>query len=95
MAVTAIDGRIIRFTADDDVYVSGLQSLRVLGVRLSTVAADGTATLRKNDSNGAVIMQLAALAKTCDESCIPFDVEGGTLHVDLSGAAAEVIVYLE
>lgn len=94
MAVTLTD-RIIRMTADNDLYSSGLQNLKIKGVRLVTAAADSTAQLRKGNASGDIILSMSALAKTVDESQIPLQVDGGTLHLDLSGAGAEVFVYLE
>lgn len=94
MAVTKTD-RIIRMTADDDVYSSGLKALQIKGVRLVTAAADSTAQLRKTNDSGDIILSLTALAKTADESVIPLQVDGGVIHLDLSGAGAEVFIYLE
>lgn len=96
MAVTKTDGRIIRMTADDDVYDSGLKVLQIKGCRLvAGSGADATAQLKKNNTNGEVVMSMAAAQKTSDDSAIPFVVEGGTIHLDLSGTGAEVFVYLE
>lgn len=91
----AVSGsKIIRMTASLDLYDSGQKKLCVRGVRL-VAPADGTAVLRKNDAAGEVVYSLSALAKTADESMIPADVEGGKLHLTLTGAACEVFVYLD
>lgn len=92
----AVSGqRVIRFTADNDLYDSGQRRLQIVGCRLVTVAADATAQIRVGDANGEIVMSLAAAAKYADESTIPFFIEGGKIFVDLSGSAAEVFVYVE
>ena len=92
----AVTGRsIIKFTEDNDTFDSGQKRLKIKGVRLVTAAADSTAVVRELNSNGTVIYSLTALAKTSDESQICTIVDSGILHVDLSGASAEVFVYVE
>lgn len=92
MAVTG--SKIIRMTASLDVYASGNKKLCIKGIRL-IAPADSTAVLRKDDANGEIVCSLTALAKTADESVIPIDVEGGKLHLTLTGTGAEVFVYLD
>jgi len=92
----AVTGRsIIKFTEDNDTFDSGQKRLKIKGVRLVTALADSTASIRELNSSGTVIYSLTALAKTSDESQICTIVDSGILHVDLSGASAEVFVYVE
>ena len=93
MAVTGT--RVIRMTETLDVYDSQLKRLRVKGVRLVTAAADSTAVLRLDSSLGEIIYSLTALAKTSDESQLCYLVDAGKIHLTLSGAGAEVFIYLE
>jgi hypothetical protein len=94
MAVT-IGSKVVRFTADNDTYDFGGQKVKIKGVRLVTVAADSTAAVRLTDANGPIIYSLTALAKTTDESNICTTLDASIVHVDLSGAAAEVFLYIE
>lgn len=93
MAVTG--KKVLRMTASLDVFDSGLKKLKLKGCRLVTAAADSTAVVRSDDANGEVLYSLSALAKTSDDTAIETIVESGKLHLTLSGAGAEVFVYLE
>lgn len=91
----AVSGsKIIQMTASLDVYDSQQKKLLLKGARLYA-AVDSTAVLRKNDANGEVIYYLAGLAKTTDESQLDVQIEGGKVHLTLTGAGAEVYLYLE
>jgi hypothetical protein len=90
----SITSKVIRLTADNDTYNSGGVRLKIKGVRLVTAAADSTAQIRETDSNGGIAYSLTALAKTVDESNICVDM-AGIIHADISGAGAEVFVYVE
>jgi hypothetical protein len=95
MAVTGKGTRVLRLTADDDQVDLGQKKVKIAGVRLVTVAADSTAQIREGSSTGSILYSLAVAAKGCDESNIPVTCDSGILWLDLSGAAAEVFVYLE
>lgn len=95
MAVTS-KNQVVRMTADNDTYGSGLGKLKVCGVRLVGGSDAATALIKLTDTNGAVLMSLkTAAASGVDESQIEFTVDGGLIHLDLTGTAAEVFVYLE
>ncbi|UOF79087.1 hypothetical protein [Caudoviricetes sp.] len=94
MAVT-VGSKVVRFTADNDVHDFGGQKVKVKGVRLVTAAADSTAQIKLNNTNGDIIYSLTALAKTSDESNICTTLDATIIHVDLSGAGAEVFLYVE
>lgn len=87
--------KVLRFTADGDVIDTGLRKIKILGARLVTVSADAVAKVRADDTNGEVLYSLAAAAKDADDSACATVCESGRLFVSLSGAAAEVFVYLE
>ncbi len=91
---TTVKNNVIRFTADNDTYTSS-GKLKCKGARLVAAAATSTAQIKVTDTSGAVICSLACVANTTDECAIPFFIEGGIVHVDLSGAGAEVFLYLE
>lgn len=93
MAVTG--KKVLRFTADGDVFDTGLRKIKILGARLVTVAADSVAKIRADDAAGEILYSLASVAKDSDDSAISTICESGKLFVSLSGAAAEVFVYLE
>jgi len=95
MAITR-QGQVIRSTADNDQYDSGLKGLDIKGVRLvAGSGADATAQIRETDSNGGIVYSLAAVQKTADECVIEAKIDSGKFWVDISGAGAEVFVYLE
>lgn len=94
MAVTR-QGQVLRITADDDLYDSGLNGLDIKGIRLvAGASADATASVREGGSDGGIVCSLAAAQKTADTCDIRFQVDSGKLWVDLAGAGAEVFVYL-
>lgn len=92
----AVSGKkVMRFTADGDVLDTGLKKIKVLGARLVTVAADSVAKIRADDGNGEILYSLTALAKTSDDTAVATLCESGKIYVSITGAAAEVFVYLE
>lgn len=92
----AVSGKkVLRFTATGDVLQTGFNKLKIKGARLVTAAADSVAVIRADDANGEILYSLTALAKTADDSSIPTICESGKLYVSITGAAAEVFVYLE
>lgn len=92
MAVS-IKNNVIHMTADGDTYAPGGR-MKIRGVRLVSAAASGVATLRQTNVSGQALMKLEADANQNSESQINFTCEG-TLYLELSGAGAEVFVYLE
>jgi hypothetical protein len=88
-------GNVIRMTADNDTVTISKTGFRIAGVRLVAAAANSSAQLKATDTNGKILVGLICLANTVDEMCIPFRCDVETLHLDLSGAGAEVFVYLE
>lgn len=96
MAVTKTD-RIIRMTADDDVYNSGLKALQIKGIRLiAGAAAACRAQVHKGiDATGPIVAALAAVTGSADEMVIPLQIDGGDLFLNLTESTGEVYVYLE
>lgn len=95
MATTSAN-QVVRMTADNDQYGSGLGKLRVKGVRLIGGSDAATAQIKIGDTNGQILMSLkCAAANGIDEANICFTVDGGKIHLDLTGTSAEVFIYLE
>lgn len=92
----AVSGKkVMRFTANGDLLDTGLKKIKILGARLVTIAADAVAKIQADDANGEVLYSLTALAKTSDDTAVGSICESGKLYVTITGAAAEVFVYLE
>ena len=93
MAVT-VGSKVIKMTATLDVFDSQQKRLIIRAVRLVSDTAKSTAKLRINDANGEIIYSLSALADASDEAVIDVPVDGGKIHLTLTGTAPEVFIYL-
>jgi predicted hotdog family 3-hydroxylacyl-ACP dehydratase len=88
--------KVLVFTADGDVLDTGLRKISILGARLvAGSGADATAKIRMDNSAGDVLYSMAAAQKTSDDTAIAVNSESGKLYISLTGAGAEVYVYLE
>lgn len=89
------NGQVIRFTADNDTYDFGLRSkITILGARLVAAAATSSAQIKTTDTSGSILINMACVANTDTEHSIPIQIDVQVLHVDLSGAGAEVYLYV-
>jgi hypothetical protein len=91
MAEVTANANVI-IMANADTYSPLSKKIKIKGVRLVGGSANATATLTINSK---VIYSLAAIIGTVDESCIPMNVEGGTITAALAGTGASLYVYLE
>lgn len=95
MAMT-VKNNVIEMTADNDTYgAAGLGKLKVKGVRLVAAAATSTAQIKVGSTSGQIVCSLSCVANETDECAIPFTVDGGIIHADISGTGAIVYIYLE
>ncbi len=95
MAVT-FKNNVVRMTADADSFGSAAMGrLKIQAVRLVTAGAAATASLKETDTNGAVLIKLAAPINYSDSSDIGFRCDTGVIFANLTGAGAELFVYLE
>jgi hypothetical protein len=87
---------VIRVTADNDTISIAGSGLRIKTIRLVGGVDASTARIKETDTNGAVLFALNAAAAGVDELNLDgLRIDVATLHVDLTGTAPEVFIYVE
>lgn len=91
-----ISNNVIRCTESGDTKNLG-GVINVKGVRLvAGSGADATGKVYNGDDNSKpLLMSLAAVQKTSDESQICFRLDSQAFYVELTGTGAELYIYLE
>lgn len=93
---TTIKNNVVRLTADNDTFGQiGMGKIKIRGCRLIAGSDAATAQIKILNTDGVVLMSLKAAANAADESQICFTVDGGIVHVDMTGTSPEVFIYLE
>ena len=88
-------GNVVTGIVDNDTINMGKGGFRIAGARLVAGADAATAVFKITDTSGQSVISLKAGAGLVDECNICFRCDAEILHVDVSGTAPEVYLYLE